>query len=142
MLEIIEKFPKIKKDIQNLQRNQNKIKELGEKLIDLGITNGYYHPGLFKETSLIDNSGWAILIEGTDMEGSLLINTKTGKLEDCMGNKFNGVPSYLKFLIKSTDILLDLVLAEEEDDYSIFNGSKKVYDDCVKVWKELKSLLK
>lgn len=141
LLEIIENFPKIKKDIQNLQRNQNKIKELGEKLIDLGMTNGNYHPGLFKETSWIDNSGWAILIEGTDMEGSLLINTKTGKLEDCMGNKFNGVPSYLKFLIKSTDTLLDPVLAKE-DDYYIFDDSKKVYDDCVKVWKELKPLLK
>lgn len=141
LLEIIENFPKIKKDVQNLQRNQNKIKELGEKLIDLGITNGYYHPGFFKETSWIDNSGWAILIEGTDMDESLLINTKTGKLEDCMGNKFNGVPSYLKFLIKNIDTLLDPVLAKE-DDYSIFDDSKKVYDDCVKVWKELKPLLK
>lgn len=141
MLEIIENFPKIKKDIQNLQRNQDKIKELGEKLIDLGITNGSYHPGLFKETSWIDNSGWAILIEGTDMEGSLLINTKTGQLEDCMGNKFAGVPSYLKFLIKSTDTLLDPVLAKE-DNYYIFYDSKKIYDDCVKVWKELKPLLK
>ena len=105
------------------------------------MTNGSYHPGLFKETSWIDNSGWAILIEGTDMEGSLLINTKTGQLEDCMRNKFNGVPSYLKFLIKSTDTLLDPALAKE-DDYYIFDDSKKVYEDCVKVWKELKPLLK
>ena len=120
--DFIDSFPKIKKDIRNLQVLGNKIFELGEKLIDLGATNGEYHPGYVNETSLVDKSGRYFLIEGIDMDGSLLINTKTGKLEDCLGNRYSSISDYLKSLVGYID--------------KTFNNK-----EILGIWRKLKPLL-